>query len=133
MADLLHAESRADDTVIITISGVVAYQSPDQITGAVRAAIVRWAARSVLLEIADVSLLVAGRMWAVVASLRTGAWAGVEVRLLNVGTLPAGQLRETGLAALLCPDLPAPDGGVAVALYAPASPLSERTTADCPA
>jgi hypothetical protein len=101
----LHAELHPDHTVIITVSGVAVYQSPDQIPGAVRAAIVRWAPRAVLLDLADVSLLDAGTIAALLAGHQTGAWADIPVTLVNVGALPLSQLRESGVAGLLCPDL----------------------------
>jgi hypothetical protein len=101
----LNAELHPDHTVIITVSGVAAYQSPDQIPGAVRAAIVRWAPRAVLLDVADVSLFDAGIIAALLAGHQTGAWADIPVTLFNVGALPLSQLRECGLASLLCPDL----------------------------
>ena len=126
MSLFLHAESQPDDTVIITVSGVVAYQTPDQIPGAVRAAIVRWAPQAVVLDIADVSLLDAGTIAGLLAGHQTGAWAGVPVTLRNVGGLPATQLRASGLAGLLCPQLAAEqDDTMTHELYAPSSPLSE--------
>jgi len=112
--------------VIITVSGVVAYQTPDQIPGAVRAAIVRWAPSAVLLDVADVSLFDAGTIAALLASHQTGLWAGVPVALINLGALPAGQLRQSGLASLLCPELAGQDDAVTAELYAPSSPLSHR-------
>ena len=122
MSPFLHAESHADHSVIITVSGVVAHQDPDQIPGAVRAAIVRWAPRVVLLDLADVSLLDAGTIGALLAGHQTGAWAGVTVALINVGAFPLSQLRAHGVAKLLCPDLAAAETSV-VDLYAPSSPL----------
>jgi anti-anti-sigma regulatory factor len=96
--------------VIITVSGVVAYQSPDQIPGAVRAAIVRWAPQAVLLDIADVSALDAASITALLASHQTGERAGIPVSLINVGPFLLGQLREIGLASLLRPLSSAHDG-----------------------
>ena len=93
-----------DHTVIITVSGVVAYQSPDQLTGAVRAAIVRWAPEALLLDMADVSVLDSAGVAALMDSQRTATWAGISVTLINVGTFLLGQLRETGLTALLEPE-----------------------------
>jgi hypothetical protein len=117
VALFLNAELHPDHNVIITVSGVAAYQSPDQIPGAVRAAIVRWAPRAVLLDVADVSLFDAGIIAALLAGHQTGAWADIPVTLFNVGALPLSQLRESGLASVLCPDLvdpiPAPDGSPA--------------------
>jgi hypothetical protein len=113
--------------VIITVSGGVAYQCPDQIRGAVRAAIVRWAPRVVLLDVADVSLLETATIAALLASHQTGEWAGVSVTLINVGVFPLSQLREQGLVSLLCPDLLASYDGAEVALDAPASPPAGRS------
>lgn len=95
--------------MVIAVSAVVAYQSPDQIVGAVRAAIVRWAPRAVLLDVADVNALDAAGITALLASHQTGEWAGIPVSLINVGPFLLGQLRETGLASLLCPDPPPRD------------------------
>lgn len=107
MPNFLHAELLPGNTVIIQVSGVLAYQNPDQISGAVRAAIVRWAPRLVLLDLADVSLLDAGAVSALLSSHQTGAWAGIPVQLINVGAFPISQLRESGLVGLFCPHLPA--------------------------
>jgi hypothetical protein len=107
--------------VIITVSGVVAYQSPDKIRGAVRAAIIRWAPEAVLLDVADVSLLEAATISELLAAHQIGAWGGIPVTLINVGAFPVSQLREAGLANLLCPDLPDPGDG-AVAPEPPPSP-----------
>jgi anti-anti-sigma factor len=98
---LIHAELMADHTVVLTVTGVVAYQSPDQMTGAVRAAIVRWAPRAILLDLADVSVLDAAGVTALLESHRMAAWAGIPVTLINVGTFLMGQLRETGLSAFI--------------------------------
>jgi len=101
-----------DHTVIITVAGVVAYQSPDQMTGAVRAAIVRWAPEAVLLDMADVSVIDTAGVGALLDSHRTAGWAGIPITLINVGTFLLGQLRETGITALMAvlPDeLAAPD------------------------
>lgn len=125
---LLHAESLPDDTVIIAVSGVVAYESPDQILGAVRAAIVRWAPRVVLLDLADVNALDAASIAALLASHQTGEWAGIRVSLINVGPFLLGQLRETGLAGLLCPELAAEDDDAM-----PGDPIEPPPSADTPA
>jgi hypothetical protein len=126
VSPFLHAELHADHRVIITVSGVVAHQDPDQIPGAVRAAIVRWAPRVVLLDVADVSLLDAGTIAALLAGHQTGAWAGVPVALINIGAFPLSQLRAHGVASLLCPDLPAAEDGAVADLYAPSSPLLDE-------
>ncbi len=118
----LHAELLPDDTVIIRVSGVVVYQSPDQISGAVRAAIVRWAPRLVLLDLADVSLLDAGAITALLASHQTGAWAGIPVQVINIGAFPLSQLRESGLVGLFCPHLPAPQEAAPAEPPTPAPP-----------
>ena len=110
MSLFLHAELLPGHTVIVTVSGVAAYQNPDQIPGAVRAAIVRWAPQAVLLDVGDVSLFDAGTIAALLAGHQAGAWAGIPVTLINVAALPLNQLRESGLAGLLCPDLAAEDG-----------------------
>jgi hypothetical protein len=91
--------------VTITVSGAVAYQNPDQISGAVRAAIVRWAPRLVFLDVADVALLEVATIAALLSSHQAGEWAGIPVRLINVGVLPLSQLRDQGLVTVLCPDL----------------------------
>ena len=126
---LLHAESHPEHTVIITVSGVVAYQSPDQIRGAVRAAIVRWAPELVLLDVADVSLLEVATISALLASHQTGEWAGVPVALINVGVFPLSQLRDLGLASLLCPHLAPPDDGMLTAFDEAPSPGAGRSPA----
>ncbi len=90
--------------MIIEVSGVVAYENPDQIPGAVRAAIVRWAPRAVLLDLSDVNALDAASIAALLAGHQTGEWAGIEVSLFNVSPFVLGQLRETGLAGLLYPE-----------------------------
>jgi anti-anti-sigma regulatory factor len=126
---LLHAESHPDHTVIITVSGVVAYQSPEQIRGAVRAAIVRWAPEVVLLDVADVSLMEVATIAALLASHQTGEWAGIPVALINVGVFPLSQLRERGLASLLCPHLSLPGDGVVAAWDAPPSPVAGHSQA----
>jgi hypothetical protein len=108
--------------VIIRVSGVVVYQSPDQISGAVRAAIVRWAPRLVLLDLADVSLLDAGAITALLASHQTGAWAGIPVQVINIGAFPLSQLRESGLVGLFCPHLPAPQEAAPAEPPTPAPP-----------
>jgi anti-anti-sigma regulatory factor len=98
---LIHAELMPDHTVIITVAGVAAYQSPDQMTGAVRAAIVRWAPESILLDMADVSVIDTAGVGALLDSHRTAGWAGIPITLINVGTFLFGQLRETGITALM--------------------------------
>ena len=90
-----------DHTVVLTVAGSVAYQSPDQIAGAVRAAIVRWAPEAILIDLADVSVLDAAGMAAVLDSHRTAAWAGISVVLINVGTFLLSQLRETGVTTVV--------------------------------
>jgi hypothetical protein len=42
---LLPAEPGPDDTVLVTVAGVVEYHNAQQIAGAVHAAIVRWTPR----------------------------------------------------------------------------------------
>ncbi|MCA2212125.1 DMT family transporter [Jidongwangia harbinensis] len=101
VSSLIHAELLADHTVVLTVAGTVAYQSPDQISGAVRAAIVRWAPEAILIDLADVSVLDAAGVTALLESHRTGAWAGVSVVVINVGAFLMGQLRETGLTTLV--------------------------------
>jgi hypothetical protein len=76
----------------------------------------------VLLDVADVSLLEAATIAALLVSHQTGGWAGIPVVLINVGAFPLSQLRESGLASLLCPQLPAEVGDVAADLYASPSP-----------
>jgi anti-anti-sigma factor len=101
VSSLIHAELLADHTVVLTVAGTVAYQSPDQIAGAVRAAIVRWAPEAILIDLGDVSVLDAAGVSALLESHRTGAWAGVSVVVINVGAFLMGQLRETGLTDLV--------------------------------
>lgn len=97
MSSLLHAESCPDDTVIITVAGVVAYQSPEQIPGAVHAAIVRWAPRVILLDLGDVHMLDGAGMAALLAGQDVAARADVTVTLVNIGTFLSTQLREIGV------------------------------------
>ena len=124
---LLHAESHPDHSVIITVSGDVAYQSPEQIGGAVRAAIVRWAPHVVLLDLGEVSLLETATIAALLASHQIGEWAGVPVTLINVEAFPLSQLREKGLVGLLCPHLPTSDDSQAAGLDTPPSPQAGRS------
>jgi anti-anti-sigma factor len=90
-----------DHTVVLSVTGEVAYQTPGQITGAVRAAIVRWAPEEILLDLADVTVLDRPGIVALLESLRTAEWAGVPVVLINVGAYLMGQFRESGLADLV--------------------------------
>ena len=94
---LIHAEFMADHTVVLSLSGVAAYQSPDQVTGAVQAAIVRWAPQAILLDLADVSVLDNAGVAALLGSQRMASWADISFALINVSTFVQGQLRETGL------------------------------------
>ncbi|MEV6596705.1 STAS domain-containing protein [Actinoplanes sp. NPDC051346] len=92
--------------MVVTVAGVVAYQSPDQIPGAVRAAVARWAPRQVLLDVGDVSVLDGAGISALLASYQEGTEAGISVELINAGAFLSMQLREAGLAGALCsPDL----------------------------
>jgi hypothetical protein len=124
---LLHAESHPDHSVIITVSGDVAFQTPEQIGGAVRAAIVRWAPRVVFLDVAEISLLETATTAALLASHQIGEWAGIPVTLINVGVFPLSQLREKGLVGLLCPHLLAPNDDQAAGLDTPPSPQAGRS------
>ena len=101
VSQLLHAELSPGDCVVVTVAGVVADQSPDQVPGAVGAAVARWNPRRVLLDLDDVSVLDFAGIAALLASHRVGAQSGIPVILINVGAFLAAQLREYGAAALL--------------------------------
>lgn len=103
MPTLLHAESQADDSVMITVAGVVAYHNPDQIPGAVRAAVARWTPPRVFLDVGDVSMLDGAGIAALLAGYQVGADADIPVTLVNVGAFLSMQLRESGVHGLLCP------------------------------
>src|SRR5689334_4036483 len=90
-----------DHTVVLSVTGEVAYQSPGQIPGAVRAAIVRWAPVEILIDLGDVSVLDRPGIVALLESLRTAGWAGIPIVLINVGAYLMGQFRESGLADLV--------------------------------
>lgn len=53
----IHADHHGDQTVLITLSGVVEESNAPQIPGAVHATIVRWAPQAVLIDVAAVTLL----------------------------------------------------------------------------
>ncbi|MEV8504910.1 STAS domain-containing protein [Actinoplanes sp. NPDC051475] len=87
--------------MIITVAGVVAYQSPEQVPGAVHAAIVRWAPRVILLDLGDVHMLDGAGMAALLAGQDVGARAHVTVTLVNIGSFLAMQLREIGVEGVV--------------------------------
>ncbi|MFI5497068.1 STAS domain-containing protein [Actinoplanes sp. NPDC051859] len=88
--------------MIITVAGVVAYQNPDQIAGAVRAAMTRWKPRRILLDVDDVSVLDGAGIAALLASHHVGAQSGTPVILINACAFLTAQLREYGVQAVLC-------------------------------
>ena len=90
-----------DQTVVLALSGAVVYQNPEQIPGAVRAAIVRWAPEAILLDLADVRVLDAAGIAALLDSHRAVSWAGISFALVNVDAFVMGQLRDLGVASLI--------------------------------
>jgi anti-anti-sigma regulatory factor len=107
VASLIRAEPLADHTVVLALTGAVVYQSPEQITGAVRAAIVRWAPEAILLDFADVSVLDSAGIAALLDSHRTAMWADISFALINVGSFVMGQLREMGISTFIRAQQPA--------------------------
>jgi len=103
----MRAELLADHTVVLALSGSVVYQNPEQIPGAVRAAIVRWAPQAILLDLADVRVLDAAGIAALLDSHRAVSWAGMSFALINVDTFVMGQLRDIGVASLVRAQQPA--------------------------
>jgi anti-anti-sigma factor len=101
----LRAEPRPDDTVVITVAGVVEYHNAQQIAGAVHAAIARWTPITVLIDIGEVCLLDSAGIAALLASHQTAAAAAVNIAVLNPNSFIARQLRVYGVADLLCPQM----------------------------
>ncbi|WP_212987548.1 STAS domain-containing protein [Actinoplanes auranticolor] len=93
--------------MVLALSGAVVYQSPEQIPGAVRAAIVRWAPEAILLDLADVTVLDAAGIAALLDSHRTAGWGGISFALINVGSFVMAQLREVGVASFIRAQPPA--------------------------
>ncbi|WP_433731483.1 STAS domain-containing protein [Actinoplanes sp. CA-051413] len=96
-----------DQTVVLALSGAVVYQNPEQIPGAVRAAIVRWAPEAILLDLADVRVLDAAGIAALLDGHRAVSWAGISFALVNVDAFVMGQLRDVGVASLIRAQQPA--------------------------
>jgi anti-anti-sigma factor len=103
----IHAEPSGDDTVLISVSGVVEHHNAQQVPGAVHAAIVRWSPRAVFIDVAAVTLIDSAGIAALLASGKAAAAASTTLAVINPGDLIYRQLQVSQVADLLCPHLAA--------------------------
>lgn len=101
----LRAQDCGDETVLINVEGLVDYHTAQQIPGAVHAAIVRWAPRLVLIDVAGVPVMDSAGLGALLAGRKAAASVSVTVAVLNPSDELYRQMQDGEVADLLCPHL----------------------------
>ena len=92
--------------MLITLEGVLAWGTAQQIPGAVHAAIVRWVPTAVFLDVAGVSgPLDSPSLGTLLASHRAARSVSVALALVNPSDRLYQQLRDYTVANVLCPHL----------------------------